>query len=168
MFGISIQKKNKDLIVKRKSKKLQINTKSSGFPTAAPGLPKLAPRPWPGFPVDLIPVIATLASKAEGRLVLQNWMYESGLDFVTQLNSLGAHIFVCDPQRIIISGPIDFKGGTVTSPKVIQACKALFLAGLCDDVETIIYGVEILQRRYPNVFEIYKGLGADITLLDSD
>ncbi|MFH1289309.1 MAG: UDP-N-acetylglucosamine 1-carboxyvinyltransferase [Patescibacteria group bacterium] len=162
MFGISIQRKSKDLIVKRKNKKLQINTKSSGFPTAAPGLPKLAPRPWPGFPVDLIPVIATLASKTEGKLLLQNWMYESGFDFVRELNSLGADIFVSTPQRVIVNGPVKFKGGEVTPPQVIQAAKAIFLASLCDPVETTIHGFSILKRRYPNIIDVYRSLGAKI------
>ena len=92
-------------------------------------------------------------------------MYETGLDFARELNSMGADILVLDPQRVIVRGPIKFKGGELVSPGVIQACKAIFLAGLCDDVETTIHGVDILKRRYPDIFETYKSLGADITLL---
>ncbi|PIR42475.1 hypothetical protein CO058_03640 [candidate division WWE3 bacterium CG_4_9_14_0_2_um_filter_35_11] len=163
-FNISIKQDGDDLIVNGSSD-LEIDIESSGFPLAGKGLPKLYPRPWPGFPVDVIPVMVTLACKLRGQLLISNWMYETGLDFARELNSIGADILVLDPQRIIVRGPINFKGGELVSPGVIQACKALFLASLCDDVETTIHGVDILKRRYPDIFETYKSLGADITLL---
>lgn len=165
LCGIDIIREGDDLVVERAKGGLRIDD-VSGFPLASPQQPKLAPRPWPGFPVDVIPVIATLACKMEGRLLLQNWMYESGLEFARELNDLGADIWRSDPQRIIINGPIQFHGGDVTPPQVIQAMKAIFLAGLCDPVETVIRGVDILKRRYPNIIEVYRGLGAQIEVLE--
>lgn len=161
LFNIQIERDGKDLVVSRNGE-LEIDTVRSGVPLAAPELPKLYPRPWPGFPVDAIPVMAVLASKTRGRLLLKNWMYESGFDFVRELNAMGADIFVSDPERIIITGPVKFKGGTIISPNVIQACKAIFIAALADPVTTEIHGVDILRRRYPNVFETYTSLGATI------
>ena len=163
-FNIGIMQSGEDLIVKNNGE-LKIDIETSGFPIAGKGLPKLYPRPWPGFPVDVIPVMATLGCKLNGQLLLSNWMYETGLDFARELNSMGADILVLDPQRVIVRGPVNFKGGEVVSSGVIQACKAIFLASLCDDVETTIHGVDILKRRYPDIFETYKSLGADITLL---
>jgi UDP-N-acetylglucosamine 1-carboxyvinyltransferase len=165
IFNIKIEREGKDLIVSRNGE-LKIDVEHSGVPMAAPGLPKLYPRPWPGFPVDAIPVIAVLASKTKGRLLLKNWMYESGFDFVRELNAMGADIFISDPERIIINGPVKFKGGVIVSPSVIQACKAIFIAALCDPVTTEIHGVDILRRRYPNVFETYTSLGAMIERMD--
>lgn len=160
-FNISIVEKGDDLIVDG-SNKLIIDVKNSGFPLAGPELPKLCPRPWPGFPADVIPVMVTLASKTQGRLLINNWMYETGLNFINELNKMGADIYMSDPNKVIVSGPVKFKGGDITSPGVIQACKAMFLASLCDPVETVLYGSEILKRRYPNIVEVYKSLGADI------
>lgn len=162
MFNIKIEKDERDLVVSVGDGGLEIDVRKQGFPLAAPNLPKLYPRPWPGFPVDAIPPIAVLASKSKGRLMLMNWMYESGLDFVRELNSMGADILMMDPQRIIINGPVKFKGGSVSTPSVIQACKAIFLAALADKAETTITGVDILRRRYPNIFDVYRSLGADI------
>lgn len=164
LFGIKIEEEGEDLIVSS-SGVLEIEKENSGVPLAAEDLPKLAPRPWPGFPVDVIPVMATLACKTKGRLLLQNWMYESGLEFVRELNSMGADIFIADPQRIIISGPVTFKGGEVNPPAVIQAVKAIFLAALADKGETVVHGVGILRRRYPDIFETYRKLGAKIEIL---
>ncbi len=165
LFNIKIDREGWDLIVS-KNGELVIDTVNSGVPLAAPGLPKLYPRPWPGFPVDAIPVMAVLASKTKGRLLLKNWMYESGLEFVRELNAMGADIFVSDPERVIVTGPVKFKGGVIVSPSVIQACKAIFIAALCDPVTTEIHGVDILRRRYPNVFETYTRLGAIIERVD--
>lgn len=165
IFNIKIERVGMDLVVSRKGE-LMIDVENSGVPLAAPDLPKLYPRPWPGFPVDAIPVMAVLASKTKGRLLLKNWMYESGFDFVRELNLMGADIFVSDPERIIITGPVKFKGGVIVSPSVIQSCKAIFIAALCDPVVTEIHGVDILRRRYPNVFETYTSLGAVIERVD--
>ncbi len=165
LFNIVIERKGKDLLVKVGKGGLVVDQNKSGFPLAAPNLPKFVPRPWPGFPVDALPPIATLASKSAGRLLLSNWMFESGLDFVRELAALGADIYMMDPQRIIISGPVKFKGGEVTPPSVIQSVKAVFLAALADPVTTTIHGTDILARRYPNIIEVYKKLGAKIEVV---
>lgn len=164
-FNIAISTINKDLIVDG-DVDLKIDLNQSGFPLAGPELPKLKPAPWPGFPVDVIPVMATLASKTPGTLLLQNWMYETGLDFIRELNKMGADIFMSDPQRVIIKGPVMFKGGSIVSPGIIQACKALFLAALADDSVTELAGADVLKRRYPNIVETYNKLGAQIEVLE--
>lgn len=163
-FNVAISTANKDLIVDG-DVDLMIDVNQSGFPLAGPDLPKLKPAPWPGFPVDVIPVMATLASKTPGTLLLQNWMYETGLDFIRELNKMGANIFMSDPQRVIIKGPVTFKGGSIVSPGIIQACKALFLAALADDTVTELSGADVLKRRYPNIVETYNKLGAEIEVL---
>jgi UDP-N-acetylglucosamine 1-carboxyvinyltransferase len=163
-FNVSVIKEENDLLVKRNGD-LRIDLSKASFPMAAKNLPKLVPRPWPGFPVDVIPAMVTLLCKSEGRMLLQNWMYESGLDFVREMNMLGADILMMDPQRVLINGPVKFKGGELFPPAVIQACKALLLAALADDVETIIHGAGILRRRYPDIVETYRSLGAEIEVV---
>lgn len=163
-FNISIEEDGKDLVVSGKND-LKIIDIQHGFPSAGKDLPKLTPRPWPGFPVDVIPVMVTLTCKLEGRFLIQNWMYESGLDFAREINNIGGEIFMSDPQRLIVNGPVNFKGGEVVSPKVIQACKAIFLASLADPVETVLHGVDVLSRRYPDIFPVYSKLGANIEIL---
>ena len=90
-FGIRITPDGADLIAAG-SNELQLDV--SLLPSAAPGLPKLAVRPWPGFPTDVLPVMVALACKMRGRILFQNWMYEHGLQFVHQLNQIGADIAV--------------------------------------------------------------------------
>lgn len=159
-FGLAITRDGADLIADG-TDELFLNAEL--LPSAAPGLPKLAVRPWPGFPTDVLPVMVSLACKMNGRILFQNWMYEHGLNFVHQLNQLGADIELLDSQRVVVpEPPAHFHGGEVTPPEVIQSVKSLFLAALADPAETVIHGTDILRRRYPDVLAVYRSLGAEI------
>ncbi len=163
-FNIDIKEEGNDLVVSKKGE-LKIDPIKSGFPMATATLPKFSPRPWPGFPVDCLPPVVTLATRTKGQILIQNWMYETGLDFIRELNKMGANIMMCDPQKVIVTGPTKFKKSEIYTPAIIQACKAVFLASLCDPVETVLHGTEVLKRRYPNIYEVYKSLGVNIELL---
>ena len=166
LFSVDIDRKSKDLIVTGHG---QLRLKGNEFPMAGRDLPKLAVRPWPGFPVDILPVMITLASKTEGSILFQNWMYESGFDFVRELNYLGAEIYMSDPQKVIVMKPVvNFIGGEIVAPGIIQGTKAIFLASLADRVETVIHGTDILRRRYPNIFETYRRIGAEVSCTSSN
>ncbi len=164
-FNIKITKKGADLVIDG-TKPLKIDLVNSGMPLAGDELPKFSPRPWPGFPVDALPQIVALGCKLNGRILVQNWMYESGLQFCREVASMGANIFICDPQRVIISGPAKLKNSEVYPPDVIQAIMALFLLALADPVETTINNCEFLLRRYPNIIRDYQALGAKIEVLE--
>lgn len=164
-FNIKIARKGQDLVIDG-NKPLKIDLVNSGMPLAGNDLPKFSPRPWPGFPVDALPQIVSLGCKLNGRILIQNWMYESGLEFSRELASMGGNIFICDPQRIIVSGPSKLKNAEVYPPDVIQAIMALFLLALSDPVETTINNCQFLLRRYPNIIKDYRKLGAKIEVLE--
>ncbi|MBN2041107.1 MAG: UDP-N-acetylglucosamine 1-carboxyvinyltransferase [Spirochaetes bacterium] len=165
LFGMSVVRDGNNIIADGTCD-LCINT--TEFPLAGKDLPKFVTRPWPGFPVDVLPVMVTLATKAKGRILFQNWMYESGFDFVRELTYMGAEIYMSDPQRIIVmDSPVKYKGGEVGSPGIIQGTKAIFLAALADNETTILHGTNILKRRYPEIDKTYKRLGANIEPLES-
>lgn len=164
-FNVQIERRGKDLVINQ-TQELKLKDIEINFPLAGPGLPKFVPRPWPGFPVDCLPSIITLATKTKGRILVQNWMYENGLDFTNLLTSLGANIYMTDPQKVIIEGPCRYKGGTVYAPGIIQATMALVLAALSDKSETIIYGAESLRRRYPDYINSFKALGANMEIFE--
>ncbi len=165
-FNLDVRCDGEDILVNGE-RDLEIQYEK--FPKASHDLPKLAVAPWPGFPVDVLPVMVTLATKSKGRLLFQNWMYESGFDFIRELVYMGAEIYMSDPQKIIVMEPQTlYKGGNVGSPGIIQGTKAIFLAALADPAKTILHGTDILKRRYPNILETYKKLGANIVELKSE
>ena len=85
-FGIELEHAGDDLLVAA-PERLQVHAEF--LPQAGRDLPKLAVRPWPGFPVDVLPVMVTLACKSHGAILFQNWMYESGFDYVRELKYPG-------------------------------------------------------------------------------
>ena len=111
-------------------------------------------RPW--LNIAFIEGISYNTSKSNFELTNRN--KQSQL-----LNYLGAEILTADPHRIIIrEKAINFHGGEIAAPRIIQGTKAIFLAAIADPVETTIHGVNILRRRYPKIFETYKNLGVII------
>lgn len=164
-FNVNIQKSGDDLVVDQKQD-LELLNVDTQWPLAAKDLPKFSPRPWPGFAVDSLPQIVTLMTKTKGRLLINNWMYENGLDFANVLIKMGANIYVVDPHRIIVEGPCKYMGEEVTAPGIIQATMAIFLASLSDNEETIIHGADAIKRRYPEYVETYRNLGAVIEEID--
>lgn len=165
-FNVKIERNGKDLTVNQ-TEDLELKDIEINFPLAGPNLPKFVPRPWPGFPIDCLPSIITLATKTKGRILIQNWMYENGLDFTSELSKMGANIYMTDPQKIIVEGPTKYKGGEVYAPGIIQATMAIVLAALADETETIIHGAESLRRRYPEYIDTFNSLGAQIELLEN-
>lgn len=126
----------------------------------APG-GKIQTRPWPGFPTDLMSPFIVLATQAEGVTLCHDWMYESRMFFVDKLIAMGANITLCDPHRVLVSGPTKLRGKVLESPD-IRAGMALVVAALCAEGESEIRNVEIVERGYEEVEERLKLLGADI------
>ena len=60
---------------------------------------------WPGFPSDLVSLVTVLATQAEGRTLVHDWLYELRLFALEQLSGMSADLFLCDPHRIIVTGP---------------------------------------------------------------
>jgi len=116
---------------------------------------------WPGFPSDMVSLVTVLATQAEGRTLIHDWMYELRLFALEQLSSMRANLFLCDPHRIIVTGPTRLKGRRLDS-RDIRSGMALIAAALCAEGESVITPVEIVERGYASVVEKLEGLGAQV------
>ena len=124
-------------------------------------IPSVADGPWPMFPSDLMSVLIVLATQARGTCLFHEKMFESRLYFVDHLTQMGAKIVLCDPHRVVVTGPSQLRGTTVTSPD-IRAGIALILAALCAKGRTSILNAESVDRGYEAVEKELGALGADI------
>ncbi len=70
---------------------------------------------WPGFPSDLVSLVTVLATQAEGRTLVHDWLYELRLFALEQLSGMSADLFLCDPHRIIVTGPNKLRGRPLDS-----------------------------------------------------
>ncbi|KKS32430.1 MAG: UDP-N-acetylglucosamine 1-carboxyvinyltransferase [Candidatus Amesbacteria bacterium GW2011_GWA2_42_12] len=123
---------------------------------------KFQTRPWPGFPTDLMSPLIVLATQAQGSVLMHDWMYETRMFFTDKLVSMGANITLCDPHRVIISGPTKLQARHTSSPD-IRAGMSILIASLCATGQSTIDHVEIIERGYENPVERLCALGAKIS-----
>lgn len=126
---------------------------------------KIQSRPWPGFPTDLMSPLVVLATQAKGTTLCHDWMYESRMYFVDKLITMGANVNICDPHRVLVTGPTKLKGKELESPD-IRAGMALILAALSAEGKSIISNIELIERGYENIETRLKSLGAKIKRVD--
>ena len=125
--------------------------------------PRIDDGPWPQFPSDLMSTFLVLATQTHGTTLFFEKMFESRMYFVDPLIQMGANIIVCDPHRVIVSGPTALRGQTVRSPD-IRAGMAMLIAALCAQGRpSIVENAEILDRGYERLDEKLAALGADVT-----
>lgn len=120
---------------------------------------------WPGFPTDLMSVVIVLATQCEGVSLMHDWLYESRMFFTDKLMSMGAHITIADPHRVVIYGPCQLVGRTLETPD-IRAGMAMVLAALVSEGTSEINRAELIERGYDNVVGNLNSLGAKITVVD--
>ncbi|MFA5020617.1 MAG: UDP-N-acetylglucosamine 1-carboxyvinyltransferase [Patescibacteria group bacterium] len=116
---------------------------------------------YPGFPTDLQAPFTVLMTQAEGLALIHEVIYEGRLFYTDKLTLMGADVIMCDPHRVIVSGPTPLFGRTLESPD-LRAGMALVLAGLAASGKTIIDNIYQIERGYEKVVERLQDLGAEI------
>ena len=113
---------------------------------------------WPGFPSDLVSLVTVLATQAEGATLVHDWMYELRLFALEQMSGMGADLFLCDPHRIIVTGPHRLRGKSLDS-RDIRSGMALIAAALIADGQSRVEPLETVERGYSRVVERLQKLG---------
>ena len=120
---------------------------------------------WPGFPSDLVSLITVLATQADGRTLVHDWLYELRLFALEQMSAMRADLFLCDPHRIIVSGPARLRGRSLDS-RDLRSGMALIAAALAAEGESRIAPLETVERGYALLVERLLSLGAQVERLD--
>jgi UDP-N-acetylglucosamine 1-carboxyvinyltransferase len=121
---------------------------------------------WPGFPSDMISLVTVLATQADGRTLVHDWMYELRLFALEQLSGMGADLFLCDPHRIIVSGASRLRGKPLDT-RDIRSGMALIAAALAADGESHVGPLETVERGYGSLVERLQSLGANVERMES-
>jgi UDP-N-acetylglucosamine 1-carboxyvinyltransferase len=119
---------------------------------------------WPGFPSDLVSLATVLATQADGQTLVHDWMYELRLFALEQLSGMSADLFLCDPHRIIVTGPRKLRGRPLDS-RDLRSGMALIAAGLAADGQSRLSPLETVERGYGRLVERLQGLGAKVAKL---
>jgi UDP-N-acetylglucosamine 1-carboxyvinyltransferase len=116
---------------------------------------------WPGFPSDMVSLVTVLATQAEGRTLVHDWMYELRLFALEQLSAMRADLFLCDSHRMIVTGPTRLRGRHLDS-RDLRSGMALIAAALAAEGESEIAPVETVERGYASLVERLTSLGARV------
>jgi UDP-N-acetylglucosamine 1-carboxyvinyltransferase len=120
---------------------------------------------WPGFPSDLVSLVTVLATQAEGRTLVHDWLYELRLFALEQLSGMGADLFLCDPHRIIVTGPRKLRGRPLDS-RDLRSGMALIAAALAADGQSRVSPLETVERGYAQLVDRLQLLGANVAKVD--
>jgi len=116
---------------------------------------------WPGFPSDMISLITVLATQADGRTLVHDWLYELRLFALEQLSAMRAGLFLCDPHRIIVSGPTKLRGRLLDA-RDLRSGMALIAAALAAEGESVVTPLETVERGYASLVDRLRSLGAQV------
>ncbi len=153
-FGIGIMYQGSTAILAPNQKPVITKTKSPMIVRA---------QPWPGLPVDMLPLFIPLALAApSGQALFHNWMYEAGLFWTSELLKLGANVTMCDPHRVIVTGGNKLTGTEMDAPYIIRATISLVMSAMIASGESTINNADSIMRAHPNFVGNLKSLGAKI------
>ena len=124
-------------------------------------IPKIDDGIWPAFPADLTSIATAVATQTHGTVMIFEKMFENRLFFVDKLVAMGARIVLCDPHRVLVSGPARLFGERLESPD-IRAGMAMLIASLAADGVSVIGNVGQIDRGYERIDQRLRDLGADI------
>ncbi len=119
---------------------------------------------WPGFPSDLVSLVTVLATQADGRTLVHDWMYELRLFALEQLSGMHGELFLCDPHRIIVTGARKLRGRTLDS-RDLRSGMSLIAAALAAEGESRVSPLETVERGYGRLVERLQAIGARVTKL---
>jgi UDP-N-acetylglucosamine 1-carboxyvinyltransferase len=116
---------------------------------------------WPGFPSDMVSLVTVLATQAEGRTLVHDWLYELRLFALEQLSAMRADLFLCDSHRMIVTGRTDLRGRQLDT-RDLRSGMALIAAALAAEGESEIAPVETVERGYASLVDRLTLLGAQV------
>lgn len=116
--------------------------------------------PYPGFPTDVQSIITPLLCIAEGTSIITENLFENRFKHIGELKRMGADICVIE-RNAVIRGVEKLYGANVSASD-LRGAAGLIVAGLAADGNTVVDGIEYLERGYENFIENLNNLGAEI------
>ena len=157
-LGVTTHIQGEDLWVPKEQKR---QIRSDPFE----GVAKIDDAPWPGFPSDLLSIMTVVATQCSGTVLIFEKMFESRLFWVDRLMNMGAKIIICDPHRIVVTGPAQLRGAPQAAPLYspdIRAGISLLIAALGAKSNSVIQNIHQIDRGYERIDERLNALGANI------
>lgn len=129
--------------------------------TAYHAITKIRTDIYPNFPSDLQAPMGVLMTQANGTSTILETMFEGRLNYVNELNKMGADCVIKNSHEATITGPTPLFGTTIESFD-LRAGATLLIASFIAEGESVIEKAEIIDRGYERIDERFNALGANI------
>jgi len=117
--------------------------------------------PYPGFFTDFQAPMSTLLTVAEGTSIVTETIWDERFKHLEELTKMGARVRI-EGRSAIIEGV-----GGLTSAEVrggdLRASASLVLAGMVAEGDTLVHGMDHMDRGYEKLDAKLARLGADVT-----
>ncbi len=116
--------------------------------------------PYPGFPTDMQSVMMAAATVARGTTLFVENIFESRYRHVPELRKLGASI-VTEGRAAVVTGVERLTGASLVSTD-LRGGAAVVLGALAAEGESVVAGLDHIDRGYDDLEGNLRRLGADI------
>lgn len=116
---------------------------------------------FPKFPTDLQSPFMVLMTQAHGVSKVFETLFEGRLNYLFELEKMGARFEFLNPHQAIIIGPTPLSGAPIASCD-IRAGAGMVVAALMAEGTTEITSINYIDRGYERLDEKLRGLGANI------
>ena len=123
--------------------------------------------PYPGFPTDMQPQIATLLALSDGTSIVTESIFENRFKYVDELSRMGASIKVEGGNVAIIEGVEGFTGVAISAPD-LRAGAALVVAALVAEGYSTVDCIHYIERGYECFEDKLAALGGYIEKIPVD
>ncbi len=126
---------------------------------------KLHAQPYPGINVDNLPFFVPICAVAQGRTLINDWMWENRAIYFTELNRLGGNVVLLDPHRVFVYGPTKFKSAQIVCPPALRPAVIILIAMLGATGTSVLRNIYSISRGYEDIANRLNSIGAKIKVI---
>ncbi|MBD3311464.1 MAG: UDP-N-acetylglucosamine 1-carboxyvinyltransferase [Candidatus Magasanikbacteria bacterium] len=163
VMGQEFKLKNKRLSKNKKFNIVDIEILPSKL-TALPD--KIHGMPFPGINIDNVPFFVPIATQAEGRTLIHDWVFENRTIYFLEFSKLGANVTLLDPHRVFVEGKTDLKARELIAPDGIRPAMALLIGMIAAKGKSIMRNIYVIERGYEDLAGRLQTIGVNIKRID--
>ncbi|MEK9154280.1 MAG: UDP-N-acetylglucosamine 1-carboxyvinyltransferase [Patescibacteria group bacterium] len=127
---------------------------------------KIAPRPYPGINIDNLPFFVPIATQANGKTLIHDWVYEGRAKHYMEMTKLGAKMELIDTHRVEVEGPTKLHAVDIKAPPALRPATIILIGMLAAEGESILRDVYPINRGYERLHERLTKLGASVEAVE--
>jgi len=116
--------------------------------------------PFPGIATDLQPIFGSCLLKSNGTSIITENVYDQRFQWIPEVQRMGADIQT-GWQHAMIKGVKELSGAPVHSTD-IRTGASLIIAALQAEGESLITGIDHIERGYENIVDLLSSVGSEI------